>query len=211
MKVDLRKKLTIVVLGRSGSGKGTQAKYVLRSLPRASAFHMETGRFLRELMERKNVTTELARTRLMERGDLFPWWFPMSLWLREMIEHGNADKHLIGDGTPRRLAEAKFLDEVMEWHGRPLPVCVSVEVSRQEARRRLLSRGRADDTPQAIERRLDYFPRDVAPVLRYYTRHGRMVRVNGGQAPEKVFAEIDQALKKKIGTQWPAGSKPKKK
>lgn len=203
MEKDIKNKLTIVVLGRSGSGKGTQAHYILARLKKAGVFHLETGRFLRGLLEKKNTTTELARVKIMERGGLFPWWFPMYLWLREVIEHGEADKHLVGDGTPRRIAEAKLIDEIMEWHGRMLPLCVYVDVSRREARARLTARGRADDTPAAIKNRLDYFTRDVAPVLRYYARRGRIVRINGELPPKEVFGEIDRALAEKLGKQWP--------
>ena len=211
MKKDLKNKLTIVVLGRSGSGKGTQARFILARLKKDGAHHMETGRFLRDLMKQKNVTTELARTRLMERGDLFPWWFPIFLWMREIIQHGHADKHLVGDGTPRRLAEAHLIDEIVAWHGRPAALCVYVDVSRQEARRRLMARGRSDDTPVAIENRLDYFPRDVVPVLRYYRRHNRLIRVNGKQPPEAVAEDIDAALAKHLGKSWPSLSNHKRK
>ncbi|TSD04191.1 MAG: adenylate kinase [Parcubacteria group bacterium Greene0714_36] len=207
MTITLKDKLTIVVLGRSGSGKGTQAKFILARLRRAGVFHLETGRFLRDLMERKNVTTELAEARLMKRGDLFPWWFPIFLWMREIIAHGHADGHLIGDGTPRRLSEAHLIDEMMVWHGRPQALCVYVDVSRREARRRLLARKRGDDTPDAIENRLDYFPRDVVPVLRYYRRHGRLVRVNGVQTPARVAQDIDVALAKHLGRRWPRASR----
>ena len=172
---------------------------------------METGRFLRELLDKKNATTELARVRVMEQGGLFPWWFPMFLWLREIIERGNSDKHLIGDGTPRRLVEAKFLDDVMAWHGRPLPICVYVDVSEKEATKRLLERGRADDNAAAIRNRLAYFPKNVMPVIRYYTRNRRMVRINGEQSPELVAKEIDAALRRRLGKAWPSLSKQKKK
>lgn len=200
-----------MVLGRSGSGKGTQARFILERLKKDGVCHMETGRFLRELLDKKNATTELARVRVMEQGGLFPWWFPMFLWLREIIERGNSDKHLIGDGTPRRLVEAKFLDDVMAWHGRPLPICVYVDVSEKEATKRLLERGRADDNAAAIRNRLAYFPKNVMPVIRYYTRNRRMVRINGEQSPELVAKEIDAALRRRLGKAWPSLSKQKKK
>lgn len=199
----LEKKLTLVFLGRSGCGKGTQARFVLDRLRSSGVFHMETGRFLRELLEKKNVTTELARTRIMEQGGLFPWWFPMYLWLREMIERGEGDKHLVGDGTPRRVPEAKFLDDVFTWHNRPLPVCIYIDVSEKEATQRLLARGRADDTRAAIRNRLKYFPKDVLPVIRYYRRHRRLIRVDGSLAPELVSEQIDRMLAKRLGKSWP--------
>ena len=207
----LEEKLTFLVLGRSGSGKGTQAHFILERLEDQGVFHVETGRFLRDLMERKNVTTELARVRVMEQGALFPWWFPIFLWMRELLDHGNADKHLVGDGTPRRLAEAKLIDEIMTWHGRPLPICVYIDVSKKEAVRRLLARGRPDDNLTAIKNRMAYFPKDVVPVLNYYKRRGRFIRVSGEQPPEDVFREIDAALRKRIGKQWPYASKQNKK
>lgn len=199
----VRDKLTLVVIGRSGCGKGTQAKLMLERLQSSGVFHMETGRFLRELLEKKNVTTELARTRIMDRGELFPWWFPMFLWLREMIERGESDKHLVGDGTPRRLSEAKFLDDVMAWHDRALPIAVYIEVSKKIATERLLSRGRADDRISAIRNRMKFFPKDVLPVIRYYRAKNRLIRVNGADDPKAVWRDIDQALAKKLGRQWP--------
>ena len=204
MSNELGNKLTLVFLGRSGCGKGTQAQFVLERLKSQGVFHMETGRFLRELLEKKNVTTELARTKIMEQGGLFPWWFPMYLWLREVIEHGEADKHLVGDGTPRRVAEAKFLDDLFEWHGRSLPVCIYIDISDDEATKRLLDRGRADDNEKAIRGRLQYFPKDVLPVISYYKRHRRLVHIDGSLSPELVWKQIDRRLAKRLGEKWPA-------
>ncbi|MBI3420613.1 MAG: nucleoside monophosphate kinase [Candidatus Sungbacteria bacterium] len=203
MPSPLQNKLTLCFLGRSGCGKGTQAKFVLQRLAEQGVFHMETGRFLRDFMTRNNVTTELARTRVMERGELFPWWFPIFVWMRELMEHGHADKHLVGDGTPRRLAEAKLVDEIMTWHGRPLSICVYIDVSEEEATKRLLSRGRADDNLSAIRNRMAYFPRDVLPVVRYYQRHHRLIHVNGVTTPEEVWGNIDRVLARRLGALWP--------
>ena len=214
MSKNLKDKLTVVVLGRSGSGKGTQARFIVARLKKDGVHHMETGRFLRELLQKDNVTTILARE-MDKKGSLFPSWFPVYTWLREIIEHGYADRHFVFDGAPRRLSEAKLLDEVIEWHGRSLPLCIYVDVSRTEARKRLLNRmrsgSRADDNPKAIENRLDYFPRDVIPVIHYYQKHNRLVRVNGEQAPELVAREIDAALAKRLRKLWPSPSRQKRK
>lgn len=204
MRAPFSEKFTLVLVGRSGCGKGTQALFIIRRLKCRGVLHMETGKFLRDLLLVKNATTARAEKLIMKKGGLFPWWFPMFLWLRELIEHGCADRHIIGDGTPRRVGEAKFLDDVMSWHGRSLPLCIYVDVSRREAMRRLLSRGRADDNRHAITNRLNYFSREVMPVIRYYARRGRMIRVDGSVSPDEVSAEIDRALAEKLGRRWPA-------
>lgn len=198
-------KFTFCFVGRSGCGKGTQAKFMLERLESQGVFHMETGRFLRELLTLKNPTTEIIRLSVDEKGKLYPWWFPMFVWLREIIEHGHADKHMIGDGTPRRLVEAKFLDDVMSWHGRPLPVCIYIDVSEEEAIRRLLNRGggRADDTPEAIRSRMQFFYEDVMPVVDYYEEHGRLISVDGNVSPDEVWKQIDRMLGERLGDKWP--------
>ena len=71
--VTLKNKITVVVLGRSGSGKGTQARFILARLGKGE-YHMETGRFLREVLKRKNPTTKIGQE-IMDSGRLFPVWF----------------------------------------------------------------------------------------------------------------------------------------
>ncbi len=190
------------MLGRSGSGKGTQARFIVKRLERAGGIHVSTGELLRSFMHRTGPAAEIAR-RVMRQGGLHPSWLAAYLWLGVIIDEGGGTRHLVFDGACRRLFEAKLLDEVMRWHGRPLPFCIYIDISRREAMRRLLSRGRSDDTIAAIGRRLDYFSKEVVPVLRYYQKSGRMISVDGEQPPERVFAEIDRALRKKIGKRWP--------
>lgn len=172
---------------------------------------METGRFIRTLMiQYDNPSTHIARE-AMAHGRIHPSWFAAYGWLREFIEGGCAAHHLVFDGACRRMWEAKLLDEVMKWHQRSLPLCIYIDVSRREAYRRLLSRGRADDKPATIKNRLDYFPREVMPVVRYYQAAGRMIRVSGEFAPEGVWEQIDAALHKRLGKAWPLPSKRPKK
>ena len=198
----LKNKLTIVVLGRSGSGKGTQVKFILQRLGRG-AYHLETGRFIREVVKRKkNATTKIVKE-ITERGELTPPWFAAFTWLKKIIEDGQADKHLVADGSPRSLWEAELYDNVIKVHGRILPLCIYIEVSLKEATKRLLLRGRADDTSSAIRNRMTFFKRDVLPAIRYFKNRGRLIKVNGNLSPDIVWREIDQAFAKRLGEKWP--------
>ncbi len=202
MEEQLSEKLTVSLLGRSGCGKGTQAKFVMERLKSQGAVHISTGALLRTLMQSPTPAGRITR-RIMQQGGLHPSWVAAYTWFKILFEERGAQRHLIFDGAPRRLWEAKLLDDVMRWHGRPLPLCVYIDVRRREAMRRLLARGRADDTAAAIKNRLDYFQKDVVPVLQYYKRQKRLLRVDGEQSPEKVWHEIDAVLSKRLGNKWP--------
>jgi len=198
--LSLSSKLTLVVIGRSGSGKGTQAQFILDRLDE-SAYHVETGRFLREMLKNENPTTILARD-IMKTGGLFPSWFGAFAWLRELIEKGHAGSHLVFDGAPRRVDEAQLLDDVMNWHGRQVPFCVYVDVPEEQASARLLARGRDDDHPDAIAHRMQFFKTDVLSVVEFYRNKGQLVHVDGNRPIEEVWKDIDHALANHFKELW---------
>lgn len=200
-KIQLKNKLTLVVLGRSGSGKGTQAEFIIKRLNRAGAAHLETGRFLRQLILKSNPTINILRIDML-RGKLAPSWLAAFLWLKQLIEKGHADKHLVFDGAPRRIWEAELIDEVMLWHKRALPICIYIDVGYKEGMRRLLLRGRRDDKPVAIKNRMKFFDENVLEVINYYKKNGRMLHINGNPSREAVWKELDMALARKFGKRW---------
>lgn len=200
MEKNLNNKITIVVVGRSGSGKGTQAKYLLERFGN-TVYYVETGKIIRGLMGRPNPTAKIISD-VIAHGNLVPSWLASYLWVNEFLEHDIADKNLVFDGSPRTVAEAKIMDEVMEFHKRSLPVCLNVEVSEEIVTERLLKRGRADDLPEVIKNRLKYFPEFVVPVIRYYEERGRLVTVDGNMSPEEVNKNTHLALGKYLGDIW---------
>lgn len=198
----LKDKLTLVVLGRSGSGKGTQAQFILKRLTKQRACRISTGDLLRSFMKGAEPTARLTH-RTMHEGILHPSWLAAFLWMKELIERGKVKKHIIFDGAVRAKWEAELADSFMRWHGRVLPWCIYIDVSRKEAARRLFERGRFDDTKYVIRNRLAYFIKSVVPVVKYFKKHGRLIRINGEQPIEKVRHDIDKALAKRLGRRWP--------
>lgn len=188
-------KVTIVMVGRSGSGKGTQAKLIAEKLGRG-AHRVETGKLLRSIMKKKNLSARLAR-QAMKKGLLFPSWFAAYVWMDDLIGGGKADKSLVFDGSPRSLFEARFIDDFIKWHERPLPICIYIDVEEKEAEKRLLSRGREDDKLPAIRSRLAYFKKNVLPVIDFYKKSDRLIHINGNPPPEIVWQEIDKFLRVK--------------
>ena len=103
-------------------------------------------------------------------------------------------ENIIMDGSPRRLDEAVEMDEVFKWLGREKIEVVLVDITEDEAVKRLLKRGRADDTEEAIRSRLRWFNESAMPAVEYYEKSGRLLRVDGLGTVEEIHLRIKQVL-----------------
>src|SRR3989338_5429790 len=110
----------------------------------------------------------------------------------DLIKKMNEKTSLLIDGFPRNLTEAEIIDEAIAFYGLKNVHPVFIETSKEDSRKRLLDRGRADDTEIAIKRRLDYFDQYVQPVIDYYEKESKykLTRINGEQSVEDVHREI---------------------
>ena len=211
--------LNIILLGRSGSGKGTQA------IKLVEYFHLEyigTGDLLRRFSERDNVAARRMKTTLAQ-GELAPSWLPFFVWM-EKLAYTDTHIGVLFDGSPRKIEEARIFDDVLAWFGRGNIKVILLDISREEAYRRLMSRRicsschkgayvenetdqmihcrycggdltiRAEDNPDGIRVRLDWFDNEVMKVIEHYKSQGKLVEVNGEQAPEETHKEILKKL-----------------
>ena len=182
---------TFVFLGISGSGKGTQAKFLER---RIRGRILSTGVAFRAVARTRTFLGRYVAD-VMRRGGLMPYWGPVYFWLHDSFAHLRREEHIIFEGSPRRIEEAPILDQFMRDLGRPLPIAIYIKLSPREARRRLLERRRSDDTLRAITNRFAFFREHVTGVIRYYQRRDRLITVNGDQSPEAVWRDIRNALR----------------
>jgi adenylate kinase len=190
----MTKPLTFVFLGRSGSGKGTQAEMLIQRLGATDALYIITGRLFRNFAQKNTVIGRKIADNL-RTGELPPDWLASALWQLELAENLRKDDQMIVfDGAVRRVQEAITLEAVLGWLERPPAIPVLIDVTREEAFGRLKLRGREDDQDAAINRRLDWYDEDVSQVVAYYEKIGRLVRVDGMPPPEKVFANLLAAL-----------------
>jgi adenylate kinase len=187
--------VNVVVLGPQGSGKGTQAKKI------ASTYgvpHIATGDMIREMKERP---TELGRElrEVYDRGDLVNDEMMIRL-IRDRLDRGDTLPGFVLDGFPRTLVQAEALDDLMSELGRPIDVVFEFQVpNRQQLLDRLLKRAaeenRSDDTPEAIQRRLDLYETETAPLVEYYrSTRGNVVGIHADRTIESVFHEIAESL-----------------
>ncbi len=195
--------LTIIFFGRSGSGKGTQADLLIKSLKEQgrSTLYIETGRAFRAFVEESNLTAKLTKT-AMDRGEFLPEFMPIWLWSDQLVRKFDGTQDMILDGLARRMHEAPILDSALKFYGRTQVHVIHMNVSRQWSKDHLLSRGRNDDEDEKIDRRLDAYDKEVLPVLEYFKeRKGYAFHdINGERTIEEVHADVFAAVREIVAT-----------
>jgi adenylate kinase len=185
--------LDVLLLGVQGAGKGTQAKRIASDYGLA---HIATGDMLRSTIA---DGSELGRRvkPILESGELVPDDLMIEL-IRERLQSQDAENGFVLDGFPRTMTQAEALDWMLAEIGRPLSIVFELQVPDEVAIERLYRRaeaeGRADDTPEAIEKRLELYHRETKPLVAHYRALGNLVGIHGDRPENEVFAEIQDAL-----------------
>ena len=187
--------MKILLLGPQGSGKGTQAKRISAEygIP-----HIATGDMLRAAMD---ADTPLGRRvkPIYDAGQLVPDDLMIEL-IRERLAQPDTDRGFVLDGFPRTMAQAEALDVMLREIGKELDVVFELQAPDDVSRDRLLKRaqeeGRTDDTPEAIDRRLELYHEQTEPLVEHYRAQGNAVGIHGDRTIDEVFAEIQETLER---------------
>ena len=180
----------LVILGRQGSGKGTQAARLVEAY---SPIHVSTGDMLRAAVA---DGTELGRRAgaLMDAGDLvgddlINGIVAERLARSDVVEHG-----FLLDGYPRTPDQATAMEGFLSEAGTTLDGAVNLDVSVDEVTARMLARGRVDDTEEAIRRRLDLYESETAPLLAWFADRGLLEVVDGMGDEDVVFGRLSTVI-----------------
>ena len=174
----------IVFFGPAGAGKSVQGQILAA---RMGWRWLSAGQLLRDTHDPELIA-------VMHAGEMVPH-DAIAKIMGEAIGGATNIDQLILDGFPRLLPQAEWLVGSQPDHGRAIALVVVLEVPRDELLRRLEIRGRADDTPEAIDKRLNMYRQEMYPVLDYLTQQGiPVVHIDGvggvGQVHDRVVAEL---------------------
>lgn len=201
--------MRLILVGPPGAGKGTQAKRLLDEL---KIPHISTGDMLREA---RAAGTELGKKagELMDKGELVPDEVVIGL-VEERIAMPDAQAGFMLDGFPRTRPQAEALDAALEASGYVLDAVVQIDVADEVIEQRITGRRsskssgriyhiefdppppgeevvqRPDDTAEAVQKRLEKYHRDTAPIIPFYADKGLLKKVNGLQKPDEVTKDI---------------------
>ena len=206
--------MNIVLLGAPGAGKGTQAQKLVEEFGVA---HISTGDLLRAAVKAGTKLGVKAKS-YMDNGQLVPDKLVVDL-VTERLDADDAQKGFILDGFPRNTAQAVTLDSALAEMGRNLDAALLVDVKPDVIVKRLSSRRtckecgytapagvdicpscggemyqRDDDKPETIQKRLDVYENQTAPLVEYYRGKELLKVVDGDRPVDEVYADVKELL-----------------
>src|ERR1035437_6902369 len=161
---------TIIFIGRSGCGKGTQAGLLKdrihkHDLEKRHILYVETGERFREFIRGKSYTALLSQ-KIYDKDERQPDSLACLMWGEMLRDELDENMHIVFDGAPRSQPEAQVLKTALDFYQRENVTIIYIDVSRKWSEERLLARGRLDDKSLSkINKRLDWFDKDVVPAL----------------------------------------------
>ena len=208
----------LVVLGKQGAGKGTQC---VRLSHHYVVPHVSTGDMLRsEVKLRSSVGQRAAQ--LMDKGDLIPDELVMEMVGTRLSVRDTSGRGFVLAGCPRTTNQAESLEKLVEPFG--LDLVIDLQVPTSLVMKRLASRRvcvdcganystaapplvnwtcdvcggevvqRPDDTEEAIERRLNLYEEETAPLLDWYKQRELLVEISGTGSPDAVTRRVVGAI-----------------
>ncbi len=192
---------TIIFIGRSGCGKGTQAELFKERIVRldenkSQILYVETGQRFRNFIRGQEYSSQLSKE-IYTKDERQPDFLACYMWSSMLIEELHQESmHLVFDGAPRSKPEAELLTTAFNFYDREKPTVIHINVSRVWSEERLLARGRMDDKNLSkIDKRLDWFDKDVLPAIEYFKTNPyyRFIEVDGEQDIGKVHLDIVHA------------------
>jgi adenylate kinase len=192
--------INIVLFGKPGAGKGTQAEFLK---DKYNLVHISTGDIFRYNLSNNTELGQQARV-YMDRGDLVPDELTIKM-LQDEIEKNTQAKGFLFDGFPRTLAQADALDKFLATKGWSITATIALEANDEVLVQRILERGKTsgrtdDQDEEKIRNRYNEYNQKTAPLINYYTEKELFYPVDGIGSIEEITRRlclvIDQFIDK---------------
>ncbi|QNK83005.1 adenylate kinase [Nakamurella sp. PAMC28650] len=180
--------MRLLIVGPQGAGKGTQAALLAESL---GIPHVSTGDLFRANLAGGTELGMLVK-KYVDSGELVPDEVTQDM-VADRVSQPDAEPGFLLDGFPRNITQADWLTAMLDGRHAPIERVVLLTAPDQVLLDRMLSRGRADDTVEAITRRLDIYHRETTPLIDYYD--GRVVHVDGVGEVDEVHRRVLEAVR----------------
>jgi adenylate kinase len=186
--------INIVLFGKPGAGKGTQAEFLKEKY---NLTHLSTGDIFRYNIKNETDLGKLART-FMDKGDLVPDEVTIQM-LQSEVDNNPDSAGFLFDGFPRTIAQAEALDVCLGSKNQSVKATIALEADDEILIQRLLERGKTSGRPddqdeEKIRNRYDEYNQKTAPLMNYYKAQGKFHAVDGIGSIEEVTARLSKVI-----------------
>lgn len=186
--------INIVLFGKPGAGKGTQAD-VLKA--KYNLTHLSTGDIFRFHIKNQ---TELGATakKYIDNGELVP--DSLTIQMLEYEANNSRDtKGFLFDGFPRTIAQAEALDKFLAEKNQKVDATIALEANDEVLIQRLLERGKTsgrsdDQDEEKIRNRYQEYNDKTAPLIGYYQEQGKFFSVDGIGAVSEITRRLSEII-----------------
>ena len=147
----------ILLMGVAGAGKSMQGRILADEHGYA---WISTGEILRVLVTGKR-RQEMLQGKLLSDSEV-------TELLDKVFDLIDTSQQFVLDGFPRTVPQADWLIEQTRSGRFKVDCIINLVATEAVVSKRLLSRGRLDDTPEAIRRRFDEFETETKPILEHF-------------------------------------------
>lgn len=188
--------INIVLFGKPGAGKGTQAEFLKTKY---NLIHLSTGDIFRFNIKGDTDLGRLAKT-FIDKGELVPDEVTIKMLQSECDKYPTSSGFLF-DGFPRTISQAEALDAFLDSKNEKITATIALEADDEVLVKRILERGktsgRADDQDEEkIRNRYQEYNEKTAPLMNYYQAQGKFYSVNGigtiNEITERLSLVIDK-------------------
>jgi len=180
----------LLIFGPPGSGKGTQSVLIAGRL---GIKHISTGDVLRQAVEEKTEIGLKAKA-VIESGSLVSDEIMIGI-IYDALKGGKMIKGFILDGFPRTIKQAAALDVLLSELGYPPIKVINIVVPEDELIKRMLGRGRKDDSDETVRHRLNIFKEQTKPILEHYSKKSQVLNIEGLGTINDINNKIIEMLK----------------
>jgi len=182
----LEQKMTrVIMIGGPGSGKSTYSEIITKKL---GIPHIYTGDMMRKLAKQDTPDGRKVKD-LLAKGEFAPLDIVMKA-VKERVSQEDAQNGYVFDGFPRNVEQANKMKEANIGYD----YVINLNVSEEEVVRRLTARGREDDKPEIIKKRLEVYHKQTKPLLDYFKDDLINIKAEGG-TPESIANKIIEKVK----------------
>ena len=182
----------MIILGRQGSGKGTQAVLISETY---GVVHISTGDMLRAAVAEQTELGKQAET-IMSAGGLVSDEVMNGIVAERLQKPDVVQNGFLLDGYPRTPGQA---DALASFVGDDLQLAINLDVAVEVVTNRMVARGREDDTPESIARRLELYEAQTSPLLAWAKERGILTIVDGLGSEAEVFARLGSVIEPVAG------------